>query len=262
MKLGMVTYELGKSWDFRTLISRCESTRFEAAELRTTHAHGVEVTLTSAERKGVRRRFQESRLGQLSLGSICEYHTLDRRELSRQVDMTKRYVELAADIGAVGVKVRPNGLHEDAGVPVDKTLEQIGTALRRCGEFADGYPVSVWLEVHGGGTSHPPHIRRIMEVADHPKVGVCWNSNMTDVVDGSVEEYFRLLQPWVRSVHISELWEPAYPWRELFELLQESGYTGYCLAEIPESTEPERLMRYYAALFRELCRPQVDRARA
>ena len=94
-----------------------------------------------------------------------------------------------------------------------------------------------------------------MEAADHPKVGVCWNSNMADVVDGSVGEYFELLRPWIMSVHINNLWNPEYPYRELFRLLKGAGYEGYCLAEIAdESSEPDTFMRYYAALFRELCR--------
>jgi len=30
-------------------------------------------------------------------------------------------------------------------------------------------------------------------------VGVCWNSNPTDVVDGSVKASFELLRPWIRN---------------------------------------------------------------
>ena len=255
MRLGLVTMRLAQGWDLEEIITRCEELGYEAVELRTTHAHGVEPTIGPEERARVRRRFERSRIRQLSLGSTCRYQDPDPEEVGRQVDLTKRWVELATDIGAVGVKVQPHGLPPDeAGIPVEQTLDQIGHALRECGEFAEGYPVSLWLEPHGPGTTHPPYIRRIMEVADHPKVGVCWNSNPADVVDGSVREYFTLLQPWIRSVHITELWN-SYPWREFFSLLRQSGYDGYCLTEIPDSPEPERLMRYYAALWRELNRP-------
>ena len=43
MKLGIVTYNIGKDWDLDTLIANCEGTGFDGVELRTTHAHGVEV---------------------------------------------------------------------------------------------------------------------------------------------------------------------------------------------------------------------------
>ena len=48
-------------------------------------------------------------------------------------------------------------------------------------------------------------------------------------------------------------------WRELFGLLKSIGYDRYTLAEIPglETTsiaDTERFMRYYRALWQELCR--------
>ena len=93
--------------------------------------------------------------------------------------------------------------------------------------------------------------------ANHPRVGVTWNSNATDVVNGSVAEYFRLLRPWIKSCHINEL-HSGYPYRELFRLLRESGYDRVTLAEIagmPDVASGERLMRYYKALWTELARP-------
>jgi len=57
-----------------------------------------------------------------------------------------------------------------------------------------------------------------------------------------------LLENWIDIVHINELWND-YPWRELFSLLKGKNFKGFCLAEIPKSPEPERLLRYYRALF-------------
>ena len=60
MKLGLVTYNLAKDWDIPTIIQHCSKARFEGVELRTTHKHGVEVALSSAQRAEVRRRFADS----------------------------------------------------------------------------------------------------------------------------------------------------------------------------------------------------------
>lgn len=150
------------------------------------------------------------------------------------------------------MKVRPNRLHEDQGIAAGRTLRQIGLALRECGAMAAEAAVELWLEVHGSGTSLPRHIETIMNHCDHPNVGVCWNSNPTDLEDGSVRGNFERLGQWIRSVHINELWRADYPWRELFSLLKARGYEGFCLAEIPPSPEPERLLRYYRALWEAL----------
>ena len=254
LKLGLVTYNLAKDWDRPTIIDRCTKAGFEAVELRTTHAHGVEPALSEKERKAVKEMFEKSRVRLLSLGTTCEYHSVEAEEVARNIEITKEFVELAQDIGALGVKVRPNGLQVERGVPVERTLHQIGHSLRECGEFAKNHDLEIWLEVHGKGTTDLRLIRRIMEIADHGSVGVCWNSNSTDVANRSVKESFSLVEKWIRPVHIRELWDKSYPWRELFTLLEAAGYSRYCLAEIPASPEPERLMHYYHALFEELAR--------
>jgi sugar phosphate isomerase/epimerase len=252
MKLGLVTYNMAKDWDVPTLIEKCRGTGFEAVELRTTHAHGVEPSLSTAEREAVRRQFEGSGVRLLSLGTACEYHSRDPEEVRRQIAETGEFVRLAADLGCLGVKVRPNGLHEKEGVPKEQTLTQIGRALAECGEAAQRHGIEIWVEVHGAGTQLPANMRTIMDAAGHPNVFVCWNSNATDVVDSSVKASFALLGRWIRSVHITDLTNGAYPWRELFGLLKTSGYDRYTLAEIPGSSDPERVMQYYRALWKEL----------
>lgn len=251
MRLGLVTYNLARAWDLNTILTMCPRTGFEGVELRTTHAHGVEVTLSAEQRATVRGLFADSGVVLVGLGSAFEYHSPDPAEVRRNIEGTKEYVLLARDVGAGGVKVRPNGLPDD--VPVEKTLEQIGRSLRECALFAADVGVPIRLEVHGKGTSDLRHIRTILDIADHPNLWVCWNSNTTDVVEGSLEATFPLVAGRIGLVHINELWNPNYPYRELFRRLKASGYEGFCLAEIAESSEPERLMRYYRALFEAFC---------
>jgi sugar phosphate isomerase/epimerase len=255
MKVGLVTYQVGEHMDLPTLIELCEKTKTDAVELRTTHAHGVEPSLTPDERAAVRERFAQSPVMLWGLGSVCEYHAADKAEVERNIDETKAFVDLARDVGAVGVKVRPNGFPDESlGVSREQTLEQIGNALKECGQYAEQWGIELWLEVHGRGTSHPPHIRRIMDVADHPLVKVCWNCNAADMVNGSIQQYFDLCRPWIRSVHIHDLWDESYPWRELIRLLKEAYFDGCCLAEMAGTSDPERVMSYYTALWREMVR--------
>jgi len=255
-RLGLVTYNLAADWDIPTIIARCKACGFEAVELRTTHRHGVEPGIDPARRREVRARFADSGVRLWGLGSVCEFHSPDPSVVRQNIEMCRRFCELARDVGAAGVKVRPNGLPRE--VPVARTLEQIGRALRECGRAAEDNGVEIWVEVHGGGTSHPPHMRTIMDLCDHPKVGLTWNSNASDIKDGSVREYFDLLRPKLYSCHINEL-TSDYPWRELFRLLRDTGYDRYTLAEIQplKTKEPgdiERFMRFYRALWAELAR--------
>ncbi|MGH7943462.1 MAG: sugar phosphate isomerase/epimerase family protein [Opitutaceae bacterium] len=247
MKLGTVTYNLAKDWDIPTIIANCTEAKFEGVELRATHQHGVEVTLSKEQRARVKQQFADSPVQLASLGSAFDYHTPDQAKLKHDIEATKEYLVLAHDVGATGVKVRPNGLPTE--VPVERTLEQIGRSLRELGEFAQKCGQQLFLEVHGTGTSLLPNIKTIMDVANHPAVGVCWNSNMTDLFGHGFDRNFNLVKTKIVTVHMRDLYLEEYPFRKLFAGLNEVGFTGFCFAEIPQSTDPVRLMKYYRSLW-------------
>lgn len=251
-QLGIVTYNIAAQWDVPTILKICKTVGLSSVELRTTHKHGVEPSINADKRGQVRKQFQDAGVVIWGLGTVCEFQSPDQQVVEKHIETCKQFVQLAADLGARGVKVRPNGLPK--GVPVEKTLEQIGKALIPCGKAAADAGVEIWVEVHGSGTSHPPHMKSIMEHCRHNAVGITWNSNRDDVKGGSITSHFDLLRPWIKSCHINELWN-EYPWRELFTRLRETGYDRVTLAEIPGMPDPasgERLMRYYKALWAEL----------
>ena len=247
MKLGTVTYNLAKDWDVDTIIKNCEEAQFEGVELRTTHAHKVEVDLTKDQRAQIKTRFADSRVALMGLGSAFDYHTPDQGKLKKDIAATKDYIVLAHDVGASGVKVRPNGLPKE--VAKEKTLEQIGRALRELGEFGDSHGIAIRLEVHGAGTSLLPNIKAIMDHAEHKNVGVCWNSNQTDLEGNGFDDNFNLVKDKIFSVHMRDLFLEEYPFRRLLTRLNEIQFTGYCLAEIPETKDPIRVMKYYRAVW-------------
>ncbi len=251
MKLGMVTYMWGAKWDLPTLIKNCEETGFAGVELRSTHAHGVEVSLSKADRAEVRKRFADSPVECVGLGSACEFHSEDHGVVQQNIDLTRAFILLSQDVGSTGVKVRPNGFVK--GEPRETTIERIGAALSECGKFAADHGQEIRLEVHGKGTREPAVIRKILDAADHPNVAVCWNSNPGETINGSLQQNFDLLKhKLARTVHIHDLYDTAYPYRELFALLKATNYDGYCLSESPATTDPLRVMRYYKAMWEEL----------
>jgi sugar phosphate isomerase/epimerase len=250
MQLGLVTYQWGADWDLPTLIKNCEAARFEGVELRTTHKHGVEPSLSPAERKEVARRFADSRVQLVGLGTACEYHSPDPAELKKQIDQTKDFIRLCHDVGGSGIKVRPNAL--PAGVPVAKTIEQIGRALDEVAGYGEGFGVQIRLEIHGRGTSEIPNVRKIMDVSKHPGSMLCWNCNEADLDGAGLAANFASVQDRIATVHIHDL-VSDYPWRELFALLKGARFDGWTLLEEGNQTaDPVRVMKYYRLVWEQL----------
>jgi hypothetical protein len=88
-----------------------------------------------------------------------------------------------------------------------------------------------------------------MDVADHRNVGVCWNSDQSDLEGQGFDYNFNLVKNKIFSVHMRDLYLEEYPFRKLLTRLNETDFTGFCLAEIPASTDPVRVMKYFRALW-------------
>jgi sugar phosphate isomerase/epimerase len=257
-RLGIVTYNVAAAWDLDTLLKICQTVGLSAVECRTTHKHGVEPTLTRDQRRDVKAKFAASGVQFWGCGSVCEFQSADPAVVRKNVEDCKQFVQLVADLGGKGVKVRPNGLPKE-NVPLEKTLEQIGKALIDCGKAGADAGIEIWVEVHGRTTCEPQNMKTIMEHCGHPAVGLTWNSNPEDVKGGSVAESFRLLRPWVRSCHINDLYKDQskqYPYRELFRLLRDADYDRVTLCEVgrtfADPTLGTEFLRYYKALWNEL----------
>ncbi len=250
MRLGLVTYNWGKNWDLPTLIENCEETGFAGVELRSTHKHGVEPSLSVQERREVAARFVDSPVELAGLGSACEYHSPDASVVKKNIEETKAFIKLCHDLGGSGVKVRPNGLPQ--GVPVMKTLEQIGRSLGELAAYGQGYGVKLRLEVHGRGTQELPRIKTIMDVADHPGATVCWNCNAADLAGEGLVHNFNLVKHRLGTIHIHDL-TSNYPWQKLFDLLNAVGFDGWTLLEegrVPK--DPVHVMKYYRLLWQHM----------
>ena len=170
LKIGVMTFTLAKDWDIETIIKNLTETGYQSVELRTTHAHGVEVTLSPARRAEVKKRFQDSPLDTISLASAFAYHFPDPAELKRNIEGTKEYALLARDVGATGFRVFPNALPPN--VTEEKTLEQIAKSLDEVCEFGYNHGVEVRVCVHGSKTDRVVLIKKIIDMAKSSHVYV------------------------------------------------------------------------------------------
>ena len=235
MKLGLVTYLWGQDWDLPTLLANCEKSQVLGVELRTTHAHGVEPSLNLGQRMEVKKRFADSPVAFVGPGSNERFDHPDAEGLKGAIEATKALIKLGHDCGASGVKVKPNSFQKD--VPHEKTIEQIGKSLNVVAAFGADYGQEIRLEVHGQ-CSPLPIMKQIMDIADHPNVGVCWNSNDQDLDGEGLVHNFNLVKDrFGATAHVRELNVGSYPYQDLMDLFVKMDYAGWILLEC--RTKPE-----------------------
>ncbi len=192
---GLVTYQWAKDWDLPTLLKNCKTASVLGVELRTTHAHKVERTLNKQQRQEVVQQFSDSPVSLVGIGSNERYDNPNSAVVKKAIADTKDFIKLSHDVGGSGVKVKPDSFHK--GVSEEVTIEQIGRALNDLGKYGADWGQQIRLEVHGK-CAHLPTIRKILDVADHPNVAICWNCNKQDLEGKGLAANFALVKDQVR----------------------------------------------------------------
>ena len=252
MKLGLVTYQWAKDWDLPTLIANCTTTGILGVELRTEHAHGVETSLNAAKRSEVKKMFADSPVTCIGYGANFEYHSPDPVKLRMNIDQTKEYIRLCKDIGATGIKVKPNDLPN--GVPREKTIAQIAASLNEVGKYARDFDQLVRVECHGNLTQELPNMKAIFDQVTEKNVKICWNCNDQDLLPPGLEGNFNSVKKWFGdTAHVREFNVSDYPYQQLFNLFEGIGYKGWILLEArTEPTDKIAALKEQLALFDQL----------
>lgn len=236
MKFGLVTYLWGKDWDLPNLIANCEKAGLLGVELRTQHAHGVETNLSASERTDVKKRFADSPVTCVGYGSNFEYHQVDQALVKKNIQETIEYLKLCKDIGATGIKVKPNGIPTE--VSKEKTIAQIAASFNEVGKVASDLGQVVRVEVHGKESQKIPNMKAIFEQVTEKSVKICWNCNAQDLLAPGLEKNFNSVKKWFGdTVHIRELNVGDYPYQQLMDLFVKIKYDGWILLEA--RTKPE-----------------------
>jgi len=240
-RFGWTTYQWGKDWDIPTLIANCCKAQVFGVELRTSqsYAHGVELELSAQQRGEVKKRFEDSTLTLVGLATSERYDSPQIAELKAAIENTKSYIKLSRDIGGSGVRVFPNSFHD--GVPREKTIEQIGSALNILGAFAADYGQQVRLEAHGSA-GELSTLRAIMDQVVQPSVRVKLNSNNRDAGGNGFEHNFNLVKDLLGdTLHLHNLKDTGFPYQLQMDLLVKMGWVGWQLLEISDKV-PDRVL--------------------
>jgi sugar phosphate isomerase/epimerase len=253
MKQSLLTYRLAKGWGLPKIIDAARAFGFAGIEFRAEagHQHGVEIERTKAERRAIRDRIEDAYLEAACIGTGSRFDSPDPAERSAVIERTKRFVELASDLGCPRIRVFGNDIPND--VPRDDCVKYVGESLRMLGEFAGPFGLDVLLELHGQ-FRYWGYARGAVEIADHPNVALVYNCDQADVVGGSVAATYERVRAWIRHVHLHEFngrGSGLYPYPELFALLRADGYDGYLSSEIEiDRPTPEDYLEIYAHLVR------------
>lgn len=232
MRFGFTTYLWGRDWDLPTLIANCTTLKAYGVEMRVEmkSAHKVELDLDEAQRREVKKRFAGSRVKVIGLATGERFDSPDPAKLQASVEKAKRYLQLSHDIGGRGIRVFPNDFQK--GMPQEATIAQVAKSLRDVGQAAAGLGQLVRLENHGSA-GRLTTLKLILDQVPEKNVVVKLNSDVKDLVDGSLEKNFNLVKSRLGdTLHAHDVLEPGFPYQQQVDLLIDAGWGGWWLPEM------------------------------
>jgi sugar phosphate isomerase/epimerase len=200
------------------------------------------------------------------VGTSCRFHSPDAAERQGWVEEGKRMAELAASLGARGIRVFGDKIQPGAGR--DSTRGWIAEGVRNLADIIRSTGVEVWLETHGDFASSDETMM-ILDQSGSPAVGVVWDP-ANALVDGHERPSsgVRAFGSALRHVHLKDMahredqWNPVltgegeFPLREIVTDLENLKYDGFISFEWekkwhPELAAPEIAIPQFAEWFRK-----------
>ncbi|WBQ05460.1 sugar phosphate isomerase/epimerase family protein [Kribbella sp. CA-293567] len=207
------------------VLALAERHGFTGLELRTADDEFTHVGLTATERRGLRTRIEDAGLEILAVNSYVKLCAVEEQPL-------ESHLELAADLGARGVRVFPGDDPDFAGTSPSpgeiRALDRVTSAPK------DSCILLETHDSHSAGAKMASLCRLLDAEAPGHNVKVLWDSAHTWSRGETPAESFALLEPWIDFVQIKDedsvRFKPVaigagdYPIADLLTALEGTGY--------------------------------------
>ena len=173
MKIGFSSL-VCPSWDLHTIVANAANLGFDGVELR-----GVRGELNlplvpevAGKPEDVRKLFSEHNVELVCLGSSVSFDSRNRTDVARQKATLTEYVELAAKLGCPFVRLFTGEVQRRDHLRAAQT--RIAEALISVAPIALRHRVTLLIE-NGGDVPGSVASWFLVDAADSPAVGACWN---------------------------------------------------------------------------------------
>jgi len=268
MKLAFTT--LGcPQWTLKQIVENAAKMGFDAVDFRglledIDVSHRPEFT---TDIKKTQKLFRDHNVAVSAISVSAYFAVVDKVKREKQFDEAKRNLELAAKLDAHVMRVYGGQVPE--GCTVETIMPVLVENLRRIGDEAEKYDVTLALETHDAWTNSEV-LARVISRANHPRVRVLWDLHHPYRFNGEQPELtYANLGQYTIGTHVKDsvldkngkpryvlLGEGTVPIKRMLELLVQGGYRGYATLEwekrwIPELARPEDVFPQYVQKMRE-----------
>jgi sugar phosphate isomerase/epimerase len=180
----------------------------------------------------------------------CRFHSPDATERRRWITEGERMADLAAELGAPGLRVFGDTIQPGA----DRTSTQswIAESIRELAEIAAARGVEVWIENHGDFAG-AGETAAILQQAASSKIGVVWDpANSFAATQEQPADGAARLGVAIRHVHIKDLRRDRNEWKLVL-----TGEGNFPLPELKAALQDLRYDRFLSFEWEKKWHPEI-----
>jgi sugar phosphate isomerase/epimerase len=235
MKLGFMS-SIAQDKTLPELIELAVTHGYQGVEFRPEwkQAHGVELSMTPAQRKEARARFADRGIEISAISPGVKFLNDDR---DRQLEILLRYIELASDLGAPCIRIFADPLPED---PAQRRESHKVQAEYQARAAQRAWEAGVLLALETHSNSIGVDAGEMMRLAGYPPAfRVNWHLAHSLNHGEDVETAYRHVKGRVVHAHFSfpEDPEEMKALERQFELLLYDGFEGFFSVEMINKTD-------------------------
>lgn len=191
--------------------------------------------------EAARTAFAEYGVTPLVLGTSCMFH--DGESLKKAMSEGRTAIGIAAKAGFKAVRVFGDRIVGEES----ECISRIAEGIRELCDYAKGYGVKVYHEIHGE-INTMPFLDRIVEVnGDSEAFAFIWDVCHTRKTHPNWREFYEHFKPYIAHVHMKDVTEKGHvipgqgimPLKEIADYLTADGYDGYFSLEWERKWHPE-----------------------
>lgn len=237
------------------LIATAQRTGYQGLEFRVEwdHKHGIELDATPEQLQAARQALRDGGIAASCVATSVKFNSPDRAEHLPQRESLRKYIALAAEVGAPYLRTFSDSVPEEDEAARNAVLSLAAESYASVDDWARQHGVEVLVETHTNMRGH--WAKQILDEAQAPSLQVLWHIGHHLRRGQSVDEAYKYIEGHVRHLHFSAPVDNEDVTdadnQRTFELLAPEGFTGFFSVEVINPEDPEAVLAHHMNKFNQ-----------
>lgn len=238
-----------------SLIKTAQHYGFEGIEFRVEwgHNHCIELDATDPQLKQARLMLNDGGVAASCIATSVKFNSPDRADHLPQRETLRKYIKVAALVGAPVIRTFSDSLPEDDPASRDQVINLAAESYAAVDAVAQDYGITVLVETHTNMKGQ--WARQILDISGAENLQVLWHIGHHLQRGQSVDEAYSYIRGRVRHVHFTATDNTAYVKdsdnQRSFNLLAAEDYSGYFSVEIINPENPPEVLAHHINKYRQ-----------